>query len=145
MTEDVTRLENAAVPSETMCPYCGSPPDEESQVTHKLSNLGYLHDDQDLKCSNEHCNRKWTCGVPVGSDDEFADELFCKSCSKRFGRIHRGEPKDEDTMCFHMKCPNCFYFWKIYRRVVDGCALVGYPDITGYRGTARNTDYKVEE
>ena len=146
MTSDIPRLKEQKFPSETRCPYCGSPPSEDSGVLHKLSHLGYLHDDIEMDCSNEACGHRWQCGVPIGSDDSAEEELFCSSCSSRFGLVHRISLHG-DMFHIQLKCPNkeCHYVWYIDRKIYDGMTLVGYPVITGYRETAETYDYQVKE
>lgn len=130
-----TELDKQSVPSDSSCPYCGSAPTDESQVEHRLSNIGYLHDDIQLRCSE--CDQSWICGVPIGEyDGERADELFCDSCETRYMRVHRVElhREGDDEVVIHLKCPNqdCLHFDKIVRQPGErGVVLMGYPDITG--------------
>lgn len=134
---DADGLEEQPIPEDTTCPYCGADPTEETQAEHKLSNIGYLHDDIVLECSNDACGEEWTCGVPIGSpEDDTESDLWCDSCEKRFGRIHRVAPTEADRgkIRLHVKCPNpeCRYFWRVKREYgPQQVALVGYPDITG--------------
>lgn len=136
-TADKSReLEKQPMPSDTMCPYCGGEPTDDSVVNHRLSATGYLHDDIQLQCQD--CGHEWPVGVPIGEiEDPMAEDLYCDSCEKRFMRVHRvapdwDSPEDRRRVLLHLKCPNCFYFDKEVRECGDrGIALVGYSDITG--------------
>lgn len=141
-TGNVQDLEKQAVPSDSMCPYCGGTPTDESVIEHRLSANGYLHDDIHMQCQD--CSNEWPCGVPIGEiDDDYSADLYCDSCEKRYMRIHRvapdwGAPGGRERVLLHLKCPNCFFFDKVIRDCGDrGVALVGYPDITGSRENAK--------
>lgn len=128
--------ERQPVPDESMCPYCGGEPTDESARDHQLSAIGYMHDDIRMECAD--CDTQWTCGVPIGEvDDGRAEDLFCDSCTQRYMRIHRVAPdwnarENRKRVLLHLKCPNCFYFDKAVRDCgPKGISLVGYPDITG--------------
>lgn len=129
-------MEHQAVPSATMCPYCGGKPTDASARDHQLSAVGYLHDDIQLTCRD--CDSEWACGMPIGElDHPMAEDLYCDSCTDRFMRVHRvapdwGCPENRQRVLIHAKCPNCFYFDKFVRECGPrGIALMGYPDITG--------------
>lgn len=138
--EHTENLQKQKTPEDSMCPYCGGDPTGESEVKHRLSAMGYKHDDVELKCSD--CGETWPCGVPIGSyDGKRAAELFCDSCQDRYMLTHRVEPNwkkaDEQgsdgwEVLVHLKCPNCYYFKRIRRSCGNrGVALMGYPQITG--------------
>lgn len=136
MTEsDTTELEEQPLPENASCPECGAGATHETIVKHRLSKTGYYHDDIDLEC--EECETEWTLGVPIGEADEFKDDLWCDSCDESYFLVHRVVPREINSsfpipMCFHLKCPNCFNFEKIYRTTdANGDTLVGYPQITG--------------
>lgn len=123
-------MEKQPEPSASQCPYCGGEPQYDPE--HVLSATGYTHDDVHYACSD--CGEEWTCGVPIGEHDgELAEDLFCRSCEKRFGLVHRVQPVNENQVLFHMKCPNtdCHNFWQMKRQSDDGVILMGYPQITG--------------
>lgn len=129
-------LDYQPVPSDSACPYCGGDPTERSRRHHTLSDLGYLHDDIQMECSE--CGQTWPCGVPVGEyDGPGGEDLFCSSCEKRYMRVHRinwDRQGRRDYFIVHLKCPNpnCYYFAKTKREPDSGgTALIGYPDITG--------------
>lgn len=131
----VDEIEEQPERSESMCPECGEPPDE---VQSRLSNLGYLHDDQTNECKNGH---KWTNGIPIGKFDrpDLAEDLWCDSCNDSWVLIHRvriGPTSFPDAdIVLDTKCPNddCNTFDQIPREVDEkhSVALVGYPQITG--------------
>lgn len=152
--EPEATLNEQEIPMKSHCPECGEPPTtrsaEQAIAQHRLSDVGYLHDDIRLTCGNEH---KWTCGVPIG-EFEAGDDLWCDSCDEAYMFTHRvaiskqnaemwanGE-REHLPLTVHLKCPNgcdsndptekCFYFKQV-RRVTDdrGVALLGYPPITG--------------
>lgn len=128
----MTDLEAQPRPSEVSCPECGAAPTDESVRDHKLSDMGYLHDDVLWEC--QECEHSWASGVPVGSSDEWADDLWCDSCDDSWMLVHRVQPRGTDTITLHLKCPNeeCYYFTKTQRDLDDASrALVGYPQITG--------------
>lgn len=125
-----TDLTEQPLPAETRCPNCGSRPTDESVTKHNLSNMGYLHDDVHLQCSEDGCDGRWTLGVPIGEETRFAESLTCDSCGG-YCLVHRVHPKPE-TVTLHLKCPECYFFKKIIRKLDDNdLALVGYPQITG--------------
>lgn len=133
MTTNTTELTEQPRPSDSRCPACGAEPTDESVTEHKLSDLGYLHDDVFLECAADDCDETWVCGVPVGSSDEFADDLWCESCDDEWMLVHRVLPQREGVT-LHLKCPSdtCNYFTTTTRDTDDsGRALVGYPIITG--------------
>lgn len=145
-------LEDQPIPAKSRCPECGDEPTDESLVEHHLSNMGYLHDDIELRCENDHT---WVCGVPIGRDDEYGEDLHCDSCGDRFMLVHRVQitreaalqwgRRDRESLPInvHLKCPNgcedenaeaCFYFKSVKRESDErGIALIGYPQITGSR------------
>lgn len=122
----VSDVSPADVPENSSCPVCGSEPTDESVANHRLSDMGYLHDDVNLQCSN--CDNDWTLGIPLGEFNG-GNYLWCDSCDDSQYLVHRVDFKDERI---HLKCPNCFHFENIE---VDpderGINLIGYPQITG--------------
>lgn len=123
-------MDEQLVPSDVSCPYCGGDPEYEPE--HVLSASGYTHDDIHYTC--EECSEGWTSGVPIGEHDgELAEDLFCQSCQKRYGLVHRIQPVSDTQVRVHMKCPNdeCYNFWQFKRKCDDGVILMGYPQITG--------------
>lgn len=146
--DDAVELDEQSVPSDSMCPYCGGEPTDESARRHDLSAIGYLHDDVHLQC--EDCDSEWAVGIPIGEiDDEYAADLFCDSCESRYMRVHRVAPRwrrDDESdrkVLLHLKCPNCYYFDKVVRDCgPQGISLVGYPDITGSREDADEYGWK---
>lgn len=129
-------LEEQPVPKESRCPECGGEP-REDDVLHRLSALGYLHDDIGLVC--RECKTEWTCGVPIGEfdRDDLADDLWCDSCEDTVMLVHRVEinpPLTAGNIGLHLKCPNpeCRYFEIVGRESDDdGRALVGYDLLAG--------------
>lgn len=143
----MTKSEKQPIPSESNCPYCGGAPTDESQAEHRLSNLGYIHDDIGLRCSD--CEQEWWCGVPIGSW-KGGEDLFCTSCDARFMRVHRVAVNGagDGYLMLHLKCPNpdCYYFKTVTRSVdANGVSLVGYPDITGSMDGADAWGYEDEK
>jgi uncharacterized protein with PIN domain len=136
-------------PEKTRCPDCGTVPTEESVRDKQLSDLGYLHQDTFFEC--ESCSREWTCGVPIGSSDTYAEELFCKACQDSWYRVHRVKVNPVEsgpggTFHLHLKCPNCYDFERIDREVDNrGIALVGWPQITGEMDGCENYGYPAGE
>lgn len=134
---------------ETACPECASEPTDESVVMHKLSRLGYAHDDQMFECAD--CSHQWAHGVPIGSSDAFAEELECRNplCERVYSRVHRAllvQLDGEQRIGFHTKCPACFFFDSFVRQPDPaGRVLVGYPDITGETADAEAYGYIDEE
>lgn len=121
-------MENQPEPSASSCPYCGGDPEYDPE--HILAASGYTHDDIHFTCKD--CERDWTCGVPIGEHDgEFAKDLFCRSCTERYGLVHRVQPITDTQVLIHLKCPNCYNFWQMKRKSDDGVILMGYPQITG--------------
>lgn len=117
------------MPSASKCPYCGGEPKHNPE--NVLGATGYTYNDVKFKC--RECDEEWTCGVPIGEHDgTLAEELFCASCETRYGLPHRIKFRSERVAEIHMKCPECFYFWKI-RRETDkhNVILFGFPQITG--------------
>lgn len=142
---DKPEIEKQPVP-EVTCPFCGGEATEESVREHKLSNLGYLHDDIVMDCSE--CEETWTHGVPVGDNwSELAEKLYCDACEDRFQRIHRVDvARAPEEITLHLKCPACYYF-KTVDRPVDksNIVLMGYPDITGSFDDAEPWAYEEDE
>lgn len=140
-----TEIEEQPERSESMCPECGEPPLPDAAM-HRLSDLGYLHDDIGYRCENGH---QWQCGVPVGEFDrpEMAEDLRCDSCGDADMLVHRvviGTTSIPGDITLHLKCPNpdCHYFDRIGRDTdKDGRALVGYSQITGATKDARPYGY----
>lgn len=124
------------IPERAVCPECEARPTDESVVEHRLSQLGYHHDDIRLEC--RECGHRWTLGVPIGRGGE--DDLVCDSCGM-VALVHRiediGRGSSMDTRNLHMKCVGCLNFWQV-RRPIDGndVTLVGYPHITGDQSEA---------
>lgn len=89
--------------SDHPCPECGSDPTEESLTEQHLSDLGYLHDDRFLVCSE--CDNQWTVGLPRGTVD--SDRWVCDACGgdfiPHFGYIHC----DDGVMKIRPKCKSC--------------------------------------
>ena len=142
-------LAEQPTPETARCPKCGGEPND--AVTHRLSNLGYSHDDQDLTCVD--CGHQWTAGVPIGEfdRDDMAADLWCESCDDEWMLVHRvefapsGMPRAPET-ALHLKCPNC-YNWERVAREADGehIALVGYPQITGTTENSTPYGYRSSE
>lgn len=88
-------------PDATACPACGGPPADAPE--HRLSALGYLHDDICYTCDD--CGEEWTHGVPIGTTD--AGDLRCAQCDA-LGLVHRIHFDDGR---FDVKCPECYYHW----------------------------------
>lgn len=143
MAEELTEQAVPEVP--VYCPECGGEPSQDTdelRVQHSLANMGYLHDDQTLECSE--CGNRWTHGVPVGEFDGGQD-LVCDSCQHdetlegaQYYRVHRVVPSREASpggagiVTLHLKCPRCYLFKKVKREMDHrGIALVGFPPITG--------------
>ena len=126
-------LEHQSVAIEDVrCPDCGAEVSDDSITRHRLSNVGYLHDDVEVTCSV--CEHSWPHGEPVGGDiDDPADsELYCSACRGSLMRVHRVTLCGPDTVGLHLKCPACHFFDTTERELdPDNVALVGYPDITG--------------
>lgn len=133
-------MEEKPIPSESRCPNCRSKPTNESVTEHRLSTLGYKHDDVFLMCSD--CQTQWTHGVPIGEGGE--NDLQCDSCLHEYMRVHRVRVNERDleSIDLHLKCPKCVFF-KIVPRDLDeyGVSLVGYPDITGEQSDAEPYGY----
>lgn len=124
-------MKEVPVPTESRCPYCGGEPHDSPE--HRLSALGYLHDDVKMTCTD--CSKQWFCGVPIGDpDEELWRDLWCPSCDSCFMQTKNVEVPDNGVVKLHMKCPNeeCYYFTKISRTLdKNGRALIGYPSVTG--------------
>lgn len=125
------------IPSEASCPECGAEPTDESVVHHNLSNMGYLHDDIGLECSE--CGNNWTLGRPIGETD-MGDDLICGSCDIE-AKTHRFKPEFQNgeftRATVHLKCPQCNNFWTVEREPgPKGVMLMGFPSITGSREDA---------
>jgi uncharacterized Zn finger protein len=135
-------VEEQDVPDDGSCPECGAEIDDEQVVEHRLSTMGYLHDDVAMEC--DECGATWPYGVPVG-DHEPEHDLRCPSCGHDYMRVHRVAPRWEDdvrVVMLHLKCPECYYFEKQQREVgPHGKSLVGYPDITGSTDGAEPEGY----
>lgn len=150
----VDDLDEQPIPSDAACPKCGGEPMSE-EVLHRLSNLGYLHDDIGLKCSERDCGHEWTAGVPIGEfdRDDMAADLWCDSCDKEWMLVHRvefapsGLPGNPPT-ALHLKCPNpdCYNWDRVGREADDEhIALVGYPQITGATKDADPYGYRADQ
>lgn len=131
MSDD--ELEEQPAPEAT-CPECGGEP--EYDPIHNLSAVGYTHDDVQYTC--EDCENTWVHGVPIGDHDtELAENLFCDACEQRYAYVHRVEFADDEhgvrALRLHLKCPNCYHFWKWERDVESGqrTVLIGHPATTG--------------
>lgn len=99
-------MEEQPYPEASKCPECGGEPTDESKVHHRLSAVGYLHDDGSLKCSD--CGETWSIGRPIGRFDG-GDDLWCGSCDEGFMRVHRVQLVEDDhykKYNLHLKCPN---------------------------------------
>lgn len=85
------------------CPACGGHPTNESLAEQHLSDLGYMHDDRYLVCSE--CDNTWIVGIPRGSPSD--DKWICDACGgefiPHFAYIHL------DDMALHVrpKCREC--------------------------------------
>lgn len=155
-------------PENSYCPECGAPPTADSVVSHRLSNLGYLHDDVKFKCANGH---SWVTGVPIGKSSLNID-LDCPSCNReRSGWLWRArswlinklggitenrllihrvrydtDKRDKPVYELHLKCPNCYFFETQLRQGDEGdTLLIGYPEITGETEGAQAYGYPEEE
>lgn len=84
------------------CPACGAEATDTSIVEHRLSNMGYFHDDQHFECSE--CDHSYTHGVPVGEPDVDADDLWCDVCDLGFMNVHRTQFKGDGIVRLHLKC-----------------------------------------
>lgn len=145
-------LDRQPVPTDSRCPDCGAEPTDESLVEHRLSDLGYTHDDQTLSCSDPECGRTWTCGVPIGIyHGSLADDLHCDSCEDAWFRVHRirvpdpsvaSTDSDAPVAYVYVKCPNCYRFRRLEREFgPHGFAMLGFPHITGATDGARAFGY----
>lgn len=126
-------MKEQPVPSESRCPYCGKKP--ENIAEHRLSKLGYKHDDIVLKCENKH---EWWAGVPIGEPDEkYWEDLWCESCESCFYRVKSLEVPRNGTIKLHVKCPNCYYVpSNLPQRDIKDfrgkeMVTIGFPDVTG--------------
>lgn len=131
------------IPEKSRCPNCGEKPTDESVVEHRLSSMGYTHDDIRLECQN--CSERWTHGVPIGTETEFGEDLLCDSCGSPM-LVHRIRIKDNLQAKLDVKCPECKYFNTLQREgrahEVDGDVyLIGYPQIVGEIEDAENYGY----
>lgn len=127
-TDDHSDLAPQPVPEAARCPACGGDPAPD--VAHRLSAVGYTHDDQQIHCAD--CGHQWICGVPIGEFDrpELADALVCPCGTWRL--VHRVELTDDETVTLHLKCPECYSFVKEDRQFGEQhVAPVGYPQTTG--------------
>lgn len=125
-------LSEQPLPEDSNCPACGSSPTDESIVEHRLAATGYLHDDIRLECSE--CGERWTCGVPIGEEPEFGDDLWCDSCDNSIMLVHRVRFLSHgERVELQLKCPreSCRYYDEVEREADDGVALVGYPQLIG--------------
>lgn len=127
-----TDLPEQPRPENAHCPQCGSPATDESIRDHRLSDLGYMHDDISFQCTE--CDNSWVHGVPIGSDESgYGDDLWCQSCDAEYYRVHRVTVQ-KSSVRLDLKCPRCFHFTTTNRdRDEHNRALVGFPDITGDR------------
>lgn len=130
-------LEPQDIPAGSRCPNCGAKPTDETRIEHRLSNLGYKHDDILLECSE--CGTEWNHGMAQGNPpEEMYEDLRCE-CGV-FMRVHgitaRGvtatNPFDEVYLRLLLKCPNCQHTKRVDRET-DGTfsTLVGFPMTTG--------------
>lgn len=143
MTEKIDHLPE--IPSESNCPSCGSEPTDDSIVERRLSDMGYLHEDIALECSE--CKESWWLGVPRG-DYEDGEDLWCESCEDTWMLVHRVDPiaGGDDEIELHLKCPNpeCHHFKRVLREGDGRRVLVGYPMITGSTEEAKPYGYPKE-
>lgn len=134
-------MDEQSEPDAVACPECGADPVPDPE--HRLSALGYLHDDIVYECSDPDCGAEWTHGVPAGDyDDEpdLADDLECGSCGE-WALVHRIEP-ESGAATLHLKCPECYHFWTVRRETGAGeKILVGYPQLTGQTKGAQPDGY----
>lgn len=140
-------MDRQSVPSDVSCPACGADP--KPDPSHRLSAIGYTHDDIEFDCANAACGHTWASGVPIGeAHGPLAEELFCDACEKRYGLIHRVKllpvrgDHDRTPLELDLKCPNtnCYHFWTVTRQTdTDGVCLIGHPQITGSLDGAATT------
>ena len=130
----VAELAEQAPREDARCPACGGEPMPDA-TTHRLSALGYAHDDQGFVCAD--CGHEWTSGVPIGEFDrpDLAADLECDSCGDRM-LVHRVRMRGSagSDITLDLKCQNsqCHYFEQVGRDLDEnGVALVGHPEITG--------------
>lgn len=135
-------LSEQPLPEQATCPRCGARATEESVVRHRLSSLGYAHDDQHLECVE--CGEGWVLGVPIGEDTSgYGDDLRC-SCGE-WVHVHRVRVK-ESAVVLDTKCRRCKNWKQVGRETdADGLALVGYPFLTGDRSGATPYGYPDDE
>lgn len=138
----MTELEEQEVPTDPKCPYCGGEPEYDPK--HQLSAIGYLHDDISYDCSE--CGENWVHGHPIGTNEsKLAENLHCDACEDSYARVHRIEFADDEhgvrALRLHLKCPDCYHFWKWDRDVESGqrTVLVGHPATTGSIEDAEDT------
>lgn len=142
-------LTEQPVPERAACPECGADATDASVRRHKLSALGYVHDDQYLECAE--CNHEWILGVPIGEAADYPDQLHCDGCDT-FRLVHRValaenqlDKTPPDRFDLHLKCPECASF-VVHKRKVDTdpdqpVVLVGYPQLTGAQDGAEPFGY----
>ena len=106
------------------CPGCGASWDHVTDVSRRLSELGYTSDDRTHECLI--CGERWTHGKPVG--DSGLDGHRCPVDGERM-LAHKFDPSANR---FVFKCPGC-YFVKFEDgiRLNNDEILTGYPAITG--------------
>lgn len=134
-------LEEQPVPEDAQCPECGADPLD--SPPHKLSALGYTHDDILLTCSDEECLNQWILGVPIGESD-YGDDLRCSCGTIAYphkidlrSMVEQIEDADDPewgdvALDVYCKCPNCSHYFGVERTPDSkGIALVGNPTLTG--------------
>lgn len=139
---DSDDLDPQPVPEQARCPSCGGEPTDGSVRGHRLSSLGYTHDDVGLVCADcgygDEVYERWNHGVPIGEPDPSTyEDLRCDSCDA-WGLVHFVAPSKSNpsrTFRLLMKCPECYLTWIAHRRRSEqtGEALIGYPHVTGDR------------
>lgn len=95
---------NEQTPRKTRCPECGGEPSAEDLARHKLSDIGYLHDDQTFECPD--CAHRYTHGVPIDEFDGNAEDLWCDVCNLGYMRVHRVRGANEESVGLDLKCPH---------------------------------------
>jgi len=85
------------------CPECGSEPTDESIIYEQLSDIGYLHTDTKIGCSE--CENTYIQGKPEGQTE--SDTWVCDSCGgdlmPHFLYVNTGER----TFRTRPKCVEC--------------------------------------
>lgn len=112
------------------CPECNADINEETKVKHNLGNVGYQHDDISFECVNGH---NWVHGHPIGDPPrEMWEYLECQVCDEELMLPHRIHVKPNGGIDLDLKCPNCFHFKTVERKLGDrNRVMYGYPQITG--------------